>query len=128
MNKLQSSKPNLQLAPIPENFERDLDSALFSTQAELIKLMSKLSKFEKQKEDNKLNNVQDMKVFKGIYRYHKLMGLKYWELTEDLEVYKYHFGETNTYLKISNELENFLAEHQVHILDFFAWFESGGDK
>ena len=128
MDKLQSSKPNLQLAPIPENFERDLDSALFSTQAELIKLMSKLSKFEKQKEDNKLNNVQDMKVFKGIYRYHKLMGLKYWELTEDLEVYKYHFGETNTYLKISNELENFLAEHQVHILDFFAWFESGGDK
>ena len=107
MDKLQSSKPNLQLAPIPENFERDLDSALFSTQAELIKLMSKLSKFEKQKEDNKLNNVQDMKVFKGIYRYHKLMGLKYWELTEDLEVYKYHFGETNTYLKISSELEIF---------------------
>ena len=128
MDKLQSSKPNLQLAPIPENFERDLDSALLSTQAELIKLMSKLSKFEKQKEDNKLNNVQDMKVFKGIYRYHKLMGLKYWELTEDLEVYKYHFGETNTYLKISSELEIFLAEHQVHILDFFAWFESGGDK
>ncbi|MDB2629083.1 hypothetical protein N9Y72_03400 [Gammaproteobacteria bacterium] len=128
MDKLQSSKPNLQLAPIPENFERDLDSALFSTQAKLIKLMSKLSKFEKQKEDNKLNNVQDMKVFKGIYRYHKLMGLKYWELTEDLEVYKYHFGETDTYLKISSELEIFLEEHQVHILDFFAWFESGGDK
>ena len=56
------------------------------------------------------------------------MGLKYWELTEDLEVYKYHFGETNTYLKISSELEIFLAEHQVHISDFFAWFESGGDK
>ena len=90
--------------------------------------MSKLSKFEKQKADNKTNSVQDMKVFKGIYRYHKLMGLKYWELTEDLKVYKYHFGETNTYLKISSELEIFLAEHQVHILDFFAWFESGGDK
>ena len=128
MDKLQSSKPNLQLAPLPENFERDSDSALLSTQAELIKLMSKLSKFEKQKAGNKLNNVQDMKVFKGIYRYHKLMGLKYWELTEDLEVYKYHFGETNTYLKISSELEIFLEEHQVYILDFFAWFESGGDK
>ena len=121
-------KPNLKLAPAPANFQRDSDSALLSTQAELIKLMSKLSKFEKQKADNKLNSVQDMKVFKGIYRYHKLMGLKYWELTEDLEVYKYHFGETNTYLKISSELEIFLAEHQVHILDFFAWFESGGDK
>ena len=121
-------KPNLKLAPTPKNFQRDSDSALLSTQAELIKLMSKLSKFEKQKADNKLNSVQDMKVFRGIYRYHKLMGLKYWELTEDLEVYKYHFGETSTYLKISSELENFLEEHQVHILDFFAWFESGGDK
>ena len=121
-------KPNLKLAPAPANFKRDSDSALLSTQAELSKLMSKLSKFEKQKADNKTNSVQDMKVFKGIYRYHKLMGLKYWELTEDLEVYKYHFGETNTYLKISSELEIFLEEHQVHILDFFAWFESGGDK
>jgi len=118
----------LSLAPTPKNFQRDSDIALLSTQAELIKLMSKLSKFEKQKEDNKLNSVQDMKVFKGIYRYHKLMGLKYWELNEDLEVYKYHFGETNTYLKISSELEIFLEEHQVYILDFFAWFESGGDK
>jgi len=118
----------LSLAPTPKNFQRDSDIALLSTQAELIKLMSKLSKFEKQKEDNKLNSVQDMKVFKGIYRYHKLMGLKYWELTEDLEVYKYHFGKTNTYLKISSELEIFLEEHQVHILDFFAWFESGGDN
>ena len=121
-------KPNLKLAPTPKNFKRDSDSALLSTQSELIKLMSKLSKFEEQKADNKLNSVQDMKVFKGIYRYHKLMGLKYWELTEDLEVYKYHFGETNAYLKISSELENFLEEHQIHILDFFAWFESGGDK
>ena len=121
-------KPNLKLAPAPENFKRDSDSALLSTQAELIKLMSKLSKFEKQKADNKLKSVQDMKVFRGIYRYHKLMGLKYWELTEYLEVYKYHFGETNTYLKISSELEIFLEEHQVYILDFFAWFESGGDK
>jgi len=121
-------KPNLKLAPTPKNFQRDSDIALLSTQAELIKLMSKLSKFEKQKEVNKLNSVQDMKVFKGIYRYHKLMGLKYWELNEDLEVYKYHFGETNTYLKISSELEIFLEEHQVYILDFFAWFESGGDK
>jgi len=121
-------KPNLKLAPTPKNFQRDSDSALLSTQAELIKLMSKLSKFEKQKADNKLNSVQDMKVFKGIYRYHKLMGLKYWELTEDLEVYKYHFGETSTYVKISSELEIFLEEHQVHMLDFFAWFESGGDK
>ena len=128
MDKSQQSKPNLQLAPIPKNFERDSDSALLSTQAELIKLMSKLLKFEEQKEDNKLNSVQDMKVFKGIYRYHKLMGLKYWELTEDLEVYKYHFGETDTYLKISSELEIFLEEHQLYILDFFAWFESGGDK
>ncbi len=121
-------KSNLKLAPTPENFQRDSDSALLSTQAELIKLMSKLSKFEKQKADNKTNSVQDMKVFKGIYRYHKLMGLKYWGLTEDLEVYKYHFGETNTYLRISSELEIFLEEHQVYILDFFAWFESGGDK
>ena len=121
-------KSNLKLAPTPENFQRDSDSALLSTQAELIKLMSKLSEFEKQKADNKLNSVQDMKVFKGIYRYHKLMGLKYWELTEDLEVYKYHFGKTNTYLKISSELEIFLEEQQVYILDFFAWFESGGDK
>ena len=121
-------KPNLKLAPTPKNFQRDSDNALLSTQAELIKLMSKLSKFEKEKADNKLNSVQDMKVFKGIYRYHKLMGLKYWELTEDLEVYKYHFGETDTFLKISSELENFLEEHQVFILDFFAWFESGGDK
>ena len=121
-------KPNLKLAPTPKNFQRDSDIALLSTQAELIKLMSKLSKFEKQKADNKLNSVQDIKVFKGIYRYHKLMGLKYWELTEDLEVYKYHFGETSTYVKISSELEIFLEEHQVHMLDFFAWFESGGDK
>jgi len=121
-------KPNLKLAPTPKNFQRDSDIALLSTQAELIKLISKLSKFEKQKADNKLNSVQDMKVFKGIYRYHKLMGLKYWELTEDLEVYKYHFGETSTYVKISSELEIFLEEHQVHMLDFFAWFESGGDK
>ena len=121
-------KPNLKLAPTPKNFQRDSDSALLSTQAELIKLMSKLAEFEKQKADNKLNSVQDMKVFRGTYKYHKLMGLKYWKLTEDLELYKYHFGETKTYLKISSELENFLAEHQVHILDFFAWFESGGDK
>jgi hypothetical protein len=121
-------KPNLKLASIPENFKRDSDSALLSTQAELIKLMSKLAKFEKQKADNKLNSVQDMKVFKGIYRYHKLMGFKYWELAEGVEVYRYHFGETNTYLKISSELEIFLEEHQVYILDFFAWFESGGDK
>ena len=128
MNKLQSSKPNLQLVPNPKNFQRDSDSALLSTQAELMNLMSKLLKFEKQKADNKLNSVQDMKVFKGIYRYHKLMGLKYWELTEDLEVYKYHFGETDAYLKISSELEIFIEEHKVHILDFFAWFESGGDK
>ena len=121
-------KPNLKLAPAPENFKRDSDSALLSTQAELIKLMSKLSKFEKQKADNKLNNVQEMNIFKGIYRYHKLMGFKYWELAEGVEVYKYHFGETNTYLKISSELENFLEEHELHIFDFFAWFESGGDK
>ena len=128
MDKLHSSKPNLQLVPNPKNFQRDSDSALLSTQAELMTLTSKLLKFEKQKADNKLNSVQDMKVFKGIYRYHKLMGLKYWGLTEDLEVYKYHFGETNTYLKISSELEIFIEEHQVHILDFFAWFESGGDN
>ena len=121
-------RPKLHLIPTPENFERDSDIALLSTQSELIGLMSKLSQLEEQKANNKLNSVQDMKVFRGIYRYHKLMGLKYWELTEDLEVYKYHFGETNAYLKISSELENFLEEHQVHILDFFAWFESGGDK
>ena len=40
-------KPNLKLAPAPENFKRDSDSALLSTQAELIKLMSKLSKFDR---------------------------------------------------------------------------------
>ena len=44
----------LRLAPTPKNFQRDSDSALLSTQAELIKLMSKLSKFEKQKADNKI--------------------------------------------------------------------------
>ena len=102
--------PKLHLAPAPENFQRDSDSALLLTQAELIKLMSKLAKFEKQKADNKLNSVQEMNIFKGIYRYHKLMGFKYWELAEGVEVYKYHFGETNTYLKISSELENFLEE------------------
>ena len=120
--------PKLHLAPAPENFQRDSDSALLSTQAELIKLMSKLAKFEKQKADNKLNSVQDMKVFKGIYRYHKLMGFKYWELAEGVEVYRYHFGETNIYLKIRSALEIFLEEHELHIIDFFAWFESGGDK
>ena len=31
-------------------------------------------------------------------------------------------------LKLAPTPENFLEEHQVFILDFFAWFESGGDK
>ena len=121
-------RPKLHLIPPPKNIQRDSNNALLSTQAELIRLMSKLSKFEKQKADNKLNSVQDMKVFKGIYRYHKLMGFKYWELAEGVEVYRYHFGETNIYLKIRSALEIFLEEHELHIIDFFAWFESGGDK
>ena len=119
--------PKLRLAPTPKNFQRDSDSALLSTQTELIKLMSKLSKFEKQKVDNKTNSVQDMKVFKGIYRYHKLMGLKYWELTEDLEVYKYHFGETERYKEISLQNADFLEEHETLISEFFKWIEGGGD-
>ena len=49
---------------------------------------------------------------------------KYLKLTEKLKVYKYHFGETSTYLKINGELENFFEEHKLPLLDFFAWLEN----
>ena len=117
-------KPYLGLAPKPKYFKRDSDFKLLTIQSELDSLISQFSKLEKQKKDDNFSNLRDITLFKSKYRYNKLMGLKYLKLTEELKVYKYHFGETSTFLKINDELENFFEEHKLPLLDFFAWLEN----
>ena len=125
MDKSQPSKLNLQLAPIPENFERDSDISLLLAQAELVEEMFKVTQLVEEEARNRINGIEDLKIYKELKESHKHIGLLSYSLDRKLDAYKYHFGETDSYKEACLEHADFLEEHETLINQFFEWIEAG---
>ena len=93
---------NLILAPKPKSFKKDSLKLLLKTQSEILPL--KLSVDEAR---TKAVSESD----KGLETSIALTGLKVVELENRLRIYNYHHGETKEYLKVKEELDSFLTEH-----------------
>lgn len=120
-------KPNLKLAPIPENFERDSDISLLLAQAELVEEMFKVTQLVEKEARNRINGIEDLKIYKELKECHKLIGLLSYGLDRKLDAYKYHFGETDRYKEVVSQHADFLEEHEILINEFFEWIEAGDE-
>ena len=123
MSKSQPSKFNLQLVPIPENFERDSDISLLLAQAELVEEMFKVTQLVEEEAGNRINGIEDLKIYKELKESHKLIGLLSYRIVRKLDAYKYHFGETDRYKEVTLEHADFLEDHETLINQFFEWIE-----
>ncbi len=119
--------PILHLAPTPKNFQRDSDISLLVAQSELIEEMFKVTQLVEDDARKRINGVDDLKIYKKLKESHKLIALLSYSLERKLDVYKYHFGETERYKEISLQHADFLEEHETLISEFFEWIEGGGD-
>ena len=116
-------KPNLKLVPTPQNFERDSEILLLLAQFELTEQMFEVTQLIEEEARNRINGVENLKVYKDLKKSHKLIGLKSYGLDRKLEAYKYHFGETDRYKEVTLEHADFLEEHETLINQFFEWIE-----
>ena len=120
-------KPKLHLAPTPENFERDSQVSLLLAQSELTEEMYKVTQLVEQEARNRINGIEDLKIYKKLKESHKLIGLLSYGLDRKLDAYKYHFGETEEFKEVTLQHEDFLEEHETLINEFFEWIEGGHD-
>ena len=120
-------KPKLHLVPIPENFERDSDISLLLAQAELAESMLKVTQLIEEEARNRINGIEDLKIYKELKECHKLIGLLSYGLERKLDAYKYHFGETDRYKEVVSQHADFLEEHEILINEFFEWIEAGDE-
>ena len=120
-------KPNLKVVNTPKNFQQDSELALLETQAELLKLMIKVTEFVEEISRNKIHGVERLNVRKELDTHQKLVELTSWQLEDKLDIYKYHFGETQRYLEVSEQHAEFLEENEALVAEFLEWAEKGGD-
>ena len=120
-------KPNLKLAPVPENFERDSDISLLLAQAELVEELFKVTQLVEEEARNIMNGVEDLKIYKELKESHKHIGLLSYSLDRKLDAYKYHFGKTDSYEEVCLKHTEFLEEHETLINQFFEWIEAGDE-
>tara|TARA_Y100000768_G_scaffold346225_1_gene293625 strand:- start:694 stop:912 length:219 start_codon:yes stop_codon:yes gene_type:complete len=57
-------KPNLKVVDMPKNFQQDSELALLKTQAELLKLMIKVTEFVEEISRNKIQEFPRLRAFK----------------------------------------------------------------
>ena len=119
--------PKLHLAPTPENFERDSQVSLLLAPSELTEELYKVSQLVEQEARNRINGIEDLKIYKKLKESHKLIGLLSYGLDRKLDAYKYHFGETDSYKEACLEHADFLEEHETLINQFFEWIEVGDE-
>ena len=104
---------NIALAPKPKSFKKDSLKLLLTTQSELLPL--KLSVDEAR--TKVVITDEDRELETAI----ALTGLKVVELENILRIYDYHHGETKEYLKVKEELDSFLTEHDELMTEFHYW-------
>ena len=116
-------KPFLELVPAPKNFQQNAEISLLRAQSELTEQMFKVTQLIEEEARNRINGIENLKVYKDLKKSHKLIGLKSYGLDRKLEAYKYHFGETDRYKEVILEHADFLEEHETLINQFFEWIE-----
>ena len=120
--------PPLKLAPTPKHFQKDSEISLLINLRDLIKLMLRASEMVGEQSRNKKNGFEDISLHKNLKKQHKLVCLKSWKLEDQIEIYKYHFGETEHYIDVCKRHAEFLEDHEVLMEAFFGWIETGGDQ
>ncbi len=105
-------KPILTLTPKPKSFKQDSINQLLITQSELISLKFRV-------DEARINPITDRELETAI----ALIGLKVMKLENRLRIYDYHHGETKEYLKVKEELDNFLTENDELMNEFHYWLE-----
>ncbi len=105
-------KPILTLAPKPKSFKQDSIDLLHTTQSELNALKLRV-------DEARINPITDRELETAI----ALTGLKVIKFEQRLEMYDYHHGETKEYLKVKEELDNFLTENDELMNEFHYWLE-----
>lgn len=123
MGKSQPSKLNLQLAPIPDNFQKDCNLGLLSTLAELIKMAKKFSELVVSETQNRINQTCDDEVYEAIDENILLISLTSGIFQQKLDVYQYHFGRDKSYSSIQDSFKLFEAEHKFLLDKFIDWLE-----
>ena len=103
-------KPTLTIAPKPKSFKQDSIDLLHTTQSELNALKLRV-------DEARINPITDRELETAI----ALTGLKVIKFEQRLEMYIYHHGETKEYLKVKEELDNFLTEHDELMNEFHYW-------
>ena len=103
---------NLTIAAKPKSFKQDSIDLLLATQSELNALKLRV-------DEARINPITDRELETAI----ALTGLKVIKFEQRLEMYDYHHGETQEYLKVKEELDNFLSEHDELMNEFHYWFE-----
>ena len=119
--------PPLKLAPTPKHFQKDSEISLLINLRDLIKLMLRASEMVGEQSRNKKNGFEDISLHKNLKKQHKLVCLKSWKLEDQIEIYKYHFGETEHYIDVCERHAEFLEEHETLINQFFEWIEVGDE-
>ena len=121
-------KPFLEIVSKSKDFKRDSSLGLLTTQRELLKFMIKVTDLIAKEDENKMNQIKDLKVYKELDRYYKLTALKALDLSDKLELYEYHHGRTTEFLETQAFYDQFLIEQEDLMTQFFLWAEKGGDK
>ncbi|MFL2724886.1 MAG: hypothetical protein ACJ0FP_02510 [Gammaproteobacteria bacterium] len=121
------NKNDLELVAKSKNFKRDSTLGLFKTQRKLLKLIVKVADLITKEAENKLNKVEDLKVYKDLDRYYKLTALKALDLSNKLEIYEYHHGKTKEFMETEAFYNQFLIEQEDLMTQFFLWADNGGD-
>ena len=100
----------LTIAPKPKSFKQDSIDLILTTQSELLALKLRV-------DEARINPITDRELETAI----ALTGLKVIKFEQRLEMYDYHHGETQEYLKVQEELDNFLTEHDELMNEFHYW-------
>jgi len=124
----KNMNPPLKLAPTPKHFKKDSDISLLINLQDLLKLMLKASEMVEDQGKNKKNGFEDINLHKNLKKQHKLVCLKSRELENQLEIYKYHFGETDQSIDVFIRHSEFLEDHEDLMEAFFGWVEDIGDE
>ena len=101
---------HIKLAPKPKSFKKDSLDLLLKTQWELVALKARV-------DEARINPIDDKELETAI----ALTGLKATVFERRLGMYDYHHGETQEYLKVQEELDNFLTEHDELMNEFHYW-------
>lgn len=114
---------NLKLIPLPESFQKDAHLGLLKTQLELLKMGKRFSALVVSEAKNRINQAWDDDVYEKIDKNIELVSLTSGILHQKLDVYQYHFGKDQDYLKIQESFAVFEAEHDFLLDEFINWLE-----